>query len=76
VNNGPVTWAALGSLSERVARLEEWHAQDQQRDRAREEHSRARGNRAWVIILGITTGIVCPVVVTSILAWLHLRGGG
>jgi hypothetical protein len=68
MNNGPVTWAALGALQERVARLEEKHDLDT-------EHSRARSNRTWLIVLGILTGLVCPVIVTTILAWLHLHGG-
>ena len=39
-----------------------------------EEAARGRRNRAWLIILGLMTGIVCPVTVTMIIAWLHLRG--
>jgi heme/copper-type cytochrome/quinol oxidase subunit 2 len=66
--NGPVTWAALGSLAERVARLEALSVQAA-------EHTRERSNRTWVVVLGILTGIVCPVIVTTVIAWLHLRGG-
>jgi len=65
--NGPVGWATFSALSERVSRLEEKHDLDQ-------AHAQQRSNRAWVVILGILTGIVCPVIVTTILAWLHLRG--
>jgi hypothetical protein len=57
----------VGALSERVARLEERHQADT-------EHSQRRSNRAWLVILGVLTGIVCPVIVTTVLAWLHLRG--
>jgi hypothetical protein len=67
VANGPVTWLALGAVSERVARLEEQHASDT-------AHSRDRSNRAWLILLGVLTGVVCPVIVTTVIAWLHLRG--
>lgn len=68
VPNGPVTWAAVGSLAERVARLEEQHASESQR-------SQARSNRVWLIILAVLTGVVLPVIVTTVLTVLHLRGG-
>jgi len=44
------------------------------RVQAIEEAARGRRNRTWVIVLGLMTGIVCPVVVTTIVAWLHLSG--
>lgn len=66
VANGPVTWAVVSAIGERVARLEEHVA-------ALTESSGARRNRNWLIVLGILTGLVCPVIVTSIIAWLHLR---
>jgi len=69
MGNGPVTWAVVGSLGERIARLEEHVA-------AITEHAGVRRNRTWLIALGILTGLVCPVMVTTFLTWLHLRGTG
>ena len=63
--NGPVTWAAVGALGERIARLEE-HV------RGLTEGQGARRNRTWLVVMGIMTGLVCPVVVTSIITLLHL----
>jgi len=63
--NGPVTWAAVGALGERVARLEE-HISDIKASTG------ARRNRTWLIVMGIMTGLVCPVIVTSIITLLHL----
>ena len=62
-SNGPVTWRAVGEISERVARIEE-----------RYTGSQARGNRVWIVVIGIVTAVVCPLVVTAIIAFLHLGG--
>jgi hypothetical protein len=64
--NGPVTWRAVGELTERVARLEEWRT-------AAVAGRAARGNRTWVIVMAVITGVVAPLILTSVLTWLHLR---
>lgn len=63
--NGPVTWRAVGELSERLARLEEWRT-------AAVAGSTRRSNRTGVLVVGLVTGIVAPLVVTVLIAWLHL----
>jgi len=63
--NGPVTWDAVGDLRERIARLEE-HVSDIKASTG------ARRNRTWLIVMGVLTGLVCPVVVTSLITLLHL----
>ena len=63
--NGPVTWEAVGDLRERIARLEEHVA-------GFTAGQGARRNRTWLIVMGIMTGLVCPVIVTSIITLLHL----
>jgi hypothetical protein len=32
-----------------------------------------RRDRLWLIVLTVMSGIVAPLVVTSLIAWLHLR---
>ena len=66
--NGAVPWPAFLALAERVARTEE-HLTDLT------EGQQKRGNRAWLITVGLLTGLVCPVVVTTIITLLHLRAG-
>jgi hypothetical protein len=61
-----VTWAAVGSLAERVTRVEErFAASTQQREK--------RGNRAWLIIAALLTGLIFPVAVTILITVIHLR---
>ena len=67
--NGPATWEALSAVAERVTRLEERLA-------AVTAHSQSRSNRTWFLIMGVATGVVCPVIVTTVIAWLHLRSLG
>jgi hypothetical protein len=39
-----------------------------------EQHDQAvRRDRRWAVALTVAAGIVCPLVVTTIIAWLHLR---
>lgn len=35
-----------------------------------------RRNRTWVLVLGICTGVIAPLVVTGVLTLLHLRSLG
>ena len=37
------------------------------------EHGRERRDRLWLLVLGVATGVVAPLVVTAVLTWLHLR---
>jgi hypothetical protein len=32
-----------------------------------------RRDRLWLIVIGLMTGIVCPLIVTSVITWLHLK---
>ena len=66
-SNGPVTWRAVGELSERLARVEEWRA-------AQTAGSTARGTRMWLLVMGLMTAVVFPLVTTALITWLHLRG--
>lgn len=67
VSNGPVTWRAVGEISERLARVEEWRGQQQ-------TGSTRRSNRTGALVVGLVTAVVAPLVVTVIIAWLHLGG--
>jgi len=66
-NSGPVTWAVFSALSERVARLETVGA-------TAAAGASARRNRVWVVVIALMTGVVCPVIVTTIVTLLHLAG--
>ena len=66
-NNGPVTWRAVGEISERLARVEEWRGQQS-------AGSARRSNRTGALVVGLVTAVVAPLVVTVIIAWLHLGG--
>jgi len=44
--------------------------------RAAVEHGERKRNRIWVLVLGISTGVVAPLLVTTILTLLHLRSLG
>lgn len=63
--NGPVTWRVVGEISERLARVEEWRQQQT-------AGSTRRGNRTGALVIGLVTAVVAPLVVTVIIAWLHL----
>lgn len=65
--NGPVTWAAVGSLAERVARVEQQLAS---LAAGREK----RGNRIWVITTVVLAGVVCPLILVTVRTILHLGG--
>ena len=54
------------ALASRVAALEEAAA-------AEHTEQAGRRNRRWAIAIAAATGIVCPLIVTTILAWIHLR---
>ena len=55
-----------GSLSNRITSLE-----DTMKNSGTERA--ARRNRAWVIILAVMTGIVFPLVLSTVITILHLR---
>ena len=54
------------ALDARVAALEAASHAGQASDRQRRD-------RLWLIVLGLTTGIVCPLVVTALITLLHIR---
>jgi len=54
------------ALADRIGALE--HESEQ-----RQEGQDVRRNRVWLIILAVMSGLVCPVVVTAVITWLHLR---
>jgi len=64
-SNGPVTWHDFNALSQRVTRLEEKHA-------AEAASAAGRKDRTWAIVTLILGGLVCPVVVTTVLTIIHL----
>lgn len=41
---------------------------------AESQGGQERKGRIWVIVVGLMTGIVCPLIVTSVLTVAHLRG--
>lgn len=69
-NGGLVRWSEidplLRDLVERLARLESKHEADA-------SGAEARSNRLWLIVLTVLSGVVAPLVVTAVIAWLHLR---
>lgn len=65
--NGPVTWHALGEISERLARVEEWRT-------AQSASHATHGTRVWLLVMGLMTAVVFPLVTTALITWLHLRG--
>jgi len=58
------------ALTARVALLEEGAARDAEQ---RGEGERERRDRTWMAGLALATGIIFPVVVTSLVMFLHLR---
>lgn len=71
-NGGVVRWIDLEpqllGIGERLARLESKHETDA-------SSLQARRNRMWVVLLTLLTGLVCPVIVTALIAFLHLHTG-
>ena len=69
-NGGLVRWheidPMLRELGERVTRLESKHEADA-------SGAEARSNRVWLIVITVLSGVVAPLVVTAMIAWLHLR---
>lgn len=65
--------AALRNAEGIHAELEGRLAELEHEDKDQAEHGRERRNRLWLLVLGLATGVVAPLVVTAVLAWLHLR---
>jgi hypothetical protein len=63
--------AAQQALVVRVEQVEQRLDQDVHRAEQRAEQRRSR---TWLLGLGMLTGIVCPILVTAILAAIHLGG--
>src|SRR6516164_3830599 len=81
-NHGYVSWgrydAEHQALIQRVSALEELAKSlggvDQTYQSLRDKIAeRTRRERAWLIVVGLLTGIVCPLIVTSVITILHLR---
>jgi hypothetical protein len=62
--------AAQQALSIRLDQLETRLAEQAE---LAAKHSETRRNRTWLVVMGIMTAIVSPVVVTMILALINLR---
>jgi hypothetical protein len=56
----------FAGLEERVVQLEDQRSES-------ERVARGRRDRLWVITLTVISGVVFPIVVTSVIAFLHLR---
>jgi hypothetical protein len=54
------------ALAARISTLE-------QAGKAGEASEQGRRDRLWIIVIGMMTGIVCPLIVTTIITWLHLK---
>ena len=54
------------AIIDRIAVLEQTGKADMASERSRRD-------RLWLIVIGMMTGIVCPLIVTSIITWLHLK---
>ena len=71
-NGGYVTWgrydaehqAVLGKITDLAARLDAIGAS-----------AKTRRERFWAVLLTVIAGLVCPVVVTSVITLLHLGSG-
>jgi hypothetical protein len=85
--NGPVTWRALGEITERVAKLETAVGQMADRIAAlerevarwqdKEEDTRSEHRtRIWQGALAIVTGLVLPLLTIGALALIHLATKG
>lgn len=58
------------ALAARVAIVEHAAEEERQQQSGRDA---VRSNRVWLIILTVLTGVVFPILVTSLIAFLHLR---
>jgi ferric-dicitrate binding protein FerR (iron transport regulator) len=58
--------AGLAALELRVAGLEAGRA-------AVAARGEQRRTRLWTLILSVAAGLICPLAVTAILAWLHVQ---
>jgi hypothetical protein len=56
--------SALAALDLRVGALETVVTE-------RGAHAERRRTRLWTLILSVAAGLICPLAVTAILAWLH-----
>jgi hypothetical protein len=72
---------ALERFADRLTGAEQVHAQLagritalEQEAESRHEHEQGRRERTWVVALSVISGVVFPVVVTSVIAFLHLHG--
>jgi hypothetical protein len=54
------------SIKARITDLEE-------ANKAVRTGEQGRRDRLWIIVIGLMTGIVCPLAVTTIITWLHLK---
>jgi hypothetical protein len=54
------------ALSNRISLLEHQDTTD-------EASERTRTDRIWVILIGIVTGVACPIVVSTVITLLHLK---
>ena len=54
------------SMTARITALE-------QAGKSEETSERGRRDRVWLIVLGIMTGVICPLIVTTLVAWFHLH---
>ena len=43
------------------------------RDREHQAADRTRRDRLWLLVLGLITGVVAPLVVTTLITFLHIR---
>lgn len=43
------------------------------RDRDHQAADRTRRDRLWLLVLGLTTGVVAPLLVTTLITFLHIR---
>jgi hypothetical protein len=68
----PVTW---GRFSATISAIEARIAVNEHALSALGQEGESRRNRAWVIVLAIMTGLICPVVVTAVVTWVHLKSG-
>ena len=57
------------AIIDRIAVLEQTGKADMASERSRRD-------RLWLIVIGMMTGIVCPLIVTTAITWLHLRALG
>lgn len=72
-NGAYVTWGrydeAHRALVDRLDRLEAAMAHDSER---RDAAALSRRNRVWLLVLGILTGVISPLVVSSVITIAHL----